>query len=138
MTGRNRKVMELEDVPGSFVSLALLSGSVTPFIKLLESGREVPRMVSATIIHLLREDPSKALHLVRKQNQKKQGRGRPPKSLDKKVRDFEMGIRVWHLMQNKVKYENVIHDAAEEFGVKAPTAAKAYQEMKHSMKDSGI
>ena len=138
MTGRDRKVMELEDVPGSFVTLALLSGSVTPFIKLLESGREVPRMVSATIIHLLREDPSKALHLVRKQNQKKQGRGRPPKSLDKKVRDFEMGIRVWHLIKNGAYFKTAIHDAAEEFGVEAPTATKAYQEIKISMKDSGI
>ncbi len=133
MTGRDRKVMELEDVPGSFVSLALLSGSVTPFIELLESGREVPRMVSATIIHLLREDPSKVRHLVRMQNQKKQGRGRPPKSLDKQVRDFEMGIRVWHLMQNEVKYEIAICDAAEEFGVKAPTAKKAYAMVKGSL-----
>ena len=138
MTGRDRKGMELEEVPGSFFSLALLSGSVTPFIELLESGREVPRMVSATIIHLLREDPSKALHLVRKQNQKKQGRGRPPKSLDKQLRDFNMGIRVWHLIDNGAYFETAIRDAAEEFGVKAPTAAKAYQEMKHSMKDSGI
>ena len=138
MTGRDRKVMELEDVPGSFVSLALLSGSVTPFIELLESGREVPRMVSATIIHLLREDPSKVRHLVRKQNQKKQGRGRPPKSFDEKGRDFEMGMRVLHLMQNKEKYEIAIRVAAEEFGVKPSTAANAYQEIKNSMKDSGI
>lgn len=137
MTDREKKAVIHEEVPGAGVSIALLSfGYLEPLIELLQSDREIPRMVRVVLRDMLKADPSKQFHLVCKPNKPKRGRGSPPKSIEKRVRDFEMGCRVWYLMDNDKKYEVAIRVVAKEFGVSPSLVEKAYTSMNKAYEDS--
>jgi hypothetical protein len=78
---------------------------------------------------MLNADPSRDFHLVCKPNGKRP-RGRPSRSLKERIRDSEIGVRVEHSIKNGKEYKIAIYEAATEFGVKEPTAAKAYTTFK--------
>ncbi len=59
MASREPKFQPREKVPGAGVALPLLLfGDLEPLIDLLQSDREIPRMVRAVLRDMLKADPS--------------------------------------------------------------------------------
>lgn len=134
MADRGKKVVIQEEVPGAHVALSLLLfGDLDLLIELLQSDREIPRIVRAGLCKMLKADPSNELRLV---CQTSEGKRPPSKNFAKQIRDFRMGSRVLYMILTGSKYEAAIRDVAEEFEVKLSTVEKAYTAAKKAYSES--